>query len=103
MYSHENSSDATRSLTAFHTPFRKNIPPTAQNPPETPRPPAAEQTAMAIQYVSTYLRQHREHYFAVARPLSHPHKACMGSCFPPALLDQVRIVQLEGQRVPTPS
>lgn len=103
MYSYENSGDATRSPNEFHPPFRKKIPATAQNPPETPRPPAAEQTAMAIQYVSTYLRQHREHYFAVARPLSHPHKASMGSCFPPALLDQVRIVQLEGQRVPTPS
>ncbi|MGP0021266.1 MAG: hypothetical protein ACLPHP_22040 [Candidatus Sulfotelmatobacter sp.] len=102
MYSYENSSDATRALNEFHTPFRKKISPAAQNPPETLRPPAAEQTARAIQYVSTYLRQHREHYFAIARPLSHQQKVSMGSCFPPALLDQVRIVQLEGQRIPTP-
>lgn len=102
MYSHENSGDATGSPNEFHTPFRKKISPAAQNPPDTLRPSAAEQAARAIQYVSTYLRQHREHYLAVARPLSNEHKASMGSCFSPALLDQVRIVQLEGQRVPTP-
>jgi len=103
MYSYENSGDATRSPNEFYTPVRKKTSPTRQNPPETLRPPAAEHSAKAIQHVSTYLRQLREHYFAVARPLSHQHKASMASCFSPALLDQVRIVQLEGQRVPTPS
>jgi len=103
MYSYESSGDATRSPNEFHAPVSTKTSPAAQIPPEKLRPSAAEQTATAIQYVSTYLRQQREHYFAVARPLSHQDKASMGSCFPPALLDQVRIVQLEGQRVSTPS
>jgi hypothetical protein len=103
MYSYENSGDATRSPNDFHSPFKKKISPAAQNSPEPLRSALAEQTARAVQYVSAYLRQHREHYFAVARPLSDQHKACVGSCFSPALLDQVRIVQLEGRRIPTPS
>ena len=102
MYPYEDRSAPTRALNKFHPSFENKIPQIAENPAET-QPQVTEQTARAIQYVRAYLRQQREHYFAVARPLGKPHKAAMRSYFPAAPLDQVRIVELEGRRVSTPS
>ena len=101
MYPYEDSGDATRALNKFHPTFENKIPP-PQNPAET-RPQVKEQTARAIHCVCAYLRQQREQYFTTARALSVPHRAAMGPYFSAALLDQVRIVELEGRRVSTPS
>lgn len=101
MYPHEDSSDATCSLNEFHAPFNKRIRTTVQNPPASPLP-TREQTAKAIQYLCTYLRQQRTHYFPATRPLNHQYKAAMRPYFSATLLDQVRIVELHGQRIPAP-
>lgn len=50
--------------------------------------------------VSTYLRQQRDHYFASARPLTEQHKALMRPYFAASLLDHVRVVELDGKRLP---
>lgn len=102
MYFYEDSAEAAASAPSeFYASIEKKIPQTAQNPPDT-APPPPEQIARAIQYVCTYLRQQREHYFPFALPLSSQHKASMWPYFSPTLLDQVRVVELEGLRVSTP-
>jgi|HubBroStandDraft_1064217.scaffolds.fasta_scaffold09274_2 hypothetical protein len=53
-----------------------------------------------IDQVSSYLRQQRDHYFASAAPLSEQHKALMRPYFSASLLDHVRLVELEGKRLP---
>jgi len=63
---------------------------------------SVEKVREAIDRLSSYLRQQREHYFASAVPLSEQHKALLGSYFSASLLDQVRVVELVGQRVPNP-
>ncbi len=55
-----------------------------------------------IDQLSSWLRQQREHYFAAAVPLTGQHKAPMARYFPASLLDQVRVVELEGQRLSNP-
>ncbi|HKM46891.1 MAG TPA: hypothetical protein VJX69_04860 [Terriglobales bacterium] len=55
-----------------------------------------------INDLSSWLRQQREHYFATAVPLTGQHKAHIAGYFPASLLDQVRVVELEGQRLPNP-
>jgi hypothetical protein len=100
MYTHEDSSAAARAWHEFHAPLEKKI--AAQNPAET-LPQLKEQTAKAIQYVNTYLRQQRAHYFPATLPLGNQHKAAMWPYFSATLLDQVRIIELQGQRISTPS
>jgi hypothetical protein len=102
MYMHEDSSAAARARHEFHAPLENKIPPTAQDPPAALLQ-VREQTAKAIQYVNTYLRQQRAHYFPAALPLGNQHKSAMWPYFQARLLDQVRIVELEGQRISTPS
>jgi len=103
MYFYEDSAEAAASApNEFHASIENKIPQPAQNPPDT-LPPPAEQISRAIQYVCTYLRQQREHYYPAALPLGNQHKASMWPYFSPTLLDQVRIVELEGKRVSTPS
>ena len=56
----------------------------------------------AVTRVSTYLRQQRDHYLPAAVPLTPPRKAIMWPYFSPELLDQVRTVELHGERIPNP-
>jgi hypothetical protein len=102
MYRHEDSSAAARARHGFHAPLKKNIPPTAQNPPASLLQ-VREQTAKAIQYVTAYLLQQRAYYFPATRPLGKQHTATMRPYFSAKLLDQIRIVELAGQRISTPS
>jgi hypothetical protein len=102
MYPYEDSGDATRALNKFHPSFERKIPQLPQNPAET-QGQVREQTAKAVQYVCAYLREQREHYFAAARPLGKPHRTAMRPYFSAQLLDQIRIVELEGRRISTPS
>jgi len=53
-----------------------------------------------IERVSTYLRQQRDHYSASAVPLAEQHQALMRPYFSASLLDHVRVVELEGKRLP---
>lgn len=61
-----------------------------------------EQIAQAMQWLCDYLRQQREAYFPKSEPLSTSQKTALSRYFRPRLLEQVRIVELEGARVPVP-
>lgn len=58
--------------------------------------------AEAVSRVSTYLREQRDHYFPSAVPLTNRQKAVMWPYFSADLLERVRIVELNGQRIPNP-
>ncbi|HWY22484.1 MAG TPA: hypothetical protein VNX26_14755 [Candidatus Acidoferrum sp.] len=56
----------------------------------------------AVGRLSSYLREQREHYIHAAAPLTNHQKALMWPYFSADLLDRVRIVELEGMRIPNP-
>jgi hypothetical protein len=58
--------------------------------------------AEAVTRISTHLREQRENYFRSAVPLSNRQKATMWPYFSSDLLDRVRILELNGKRVPNP-
>ncbi len=61
-----------------------------------------KQILQAVEYVSSYLRDQRERYLPSAAPLSEQHQAVMRPYFSAKLLDQVKVVELHGARVPNP-
>lgn len=61
-----------------------------------------EKVLEAIARVANYLHQQRERFRPSARSLSEDHRRAMAPFFAPALLDQVRMVALDGHRVPNP-
>lgn len=110
------SAQAASALNDFYSAIEKKIPQPALNPAVSlaPNPDEANQNstssgptsnaqiAQAVECVSGYLRQQREHYLPSARPLDNPHKARMSPYFSPTILEQIRVVELKGQRVPQP-
>jgi hypothetical protein len=94
------SAEAASALNEFYASIEKKVSVDACRPaPELNR----AQIALAIEYVSSYLREKREHYLPASQPLRNQHKARMWPYFSSQLLDQVRIVELHGQRVPAPA
>ena len=64
--------------------------------------PSPEQIRQAVGWLASYLREQRGRYLPVASELTPRQKAAMWPYFSPALLDQVRIIELFGARVPLP-
>jgi hypothetical protein len=56
----------------------------------------------AIARMAQYLREQREHFRPIARPLDGDHRQAMTPFHSPSLLDQIRIIVLDGHRVPNP-
>jgi hypothetical protein len=56
----------------------------------------------AMQWFSEYLRSEREEYYAIGEPLDGDWRRLMDGYFEPALLDQVRILELVDERVANP-
>ncbi len=95
------SVETAKFLNEYYSSIQDKIPSAEAIP--TPVPDLSETTVReGIDRVSSWLRQQREHYFASAAPLSEQHRALMGRYFSASLLDQVRVVELEGQRLPNP-
>lgn len=94
------SAEAASALSDFYSSIEKRVRPVAS--PSEPRLNKA-QIALAIEYVSSYLREKRDHYVAAGLALGNQHKARMWPYFSSQLLDQVRIVELHGKRVPAPA
>ena len=95
------SAQAATELNDFYASLEKSLPPA----PQDPQPPlliTSDDIVQSIRQVSDYLRQQRGHYLPAAQPLSNQHKARMWPYFSPTLLDQIRFVELKGQRVPAP-
>lgn len=94
------SAEAVRSLSEFYSAIEKKVP---RNPPHPEPQLNGAQIALAIEYVTAYLREKREHYFPAALPLSNQYKARMWPYFSSQLLDTIRIVELHGKRVAAPT
>lgn len=106
------SAQAASDLNDFYSSLEKRIP--APAPSSSPSVPAKldettvelgsdAHTAQAVERVSSYLRQQRDHYLPTSLPLENQYKARMWPYFSDALLDQIRFVELKGQRVSQPS
>jgi hypothetical protein len=61
-----------------------------------------EQIAQSVDWLCDYLRQQRDGYSPKAEPLHASHKTALGRYFRPRLLEQVRVVELNGSRVAVP-
>jgi hypothetical protein len=94
------SAEAAASLHDFYAAIEDKVPHAAPTPP-VPEP-SAEQIAQAIEWLGGYLREEREHYSAVATPLTNQLKARMWPFFSADLLDRIRIIELHGARVRVP-
>ena len=95
------SAQAASELNEFYSAIERRIP-QVPNPPAATPEPTGQQIAQAIEWLSTYLREQREHYLPAAGPLSDPLKARLWPYFSPQLLDQVRVLELQGARVAVP-
>jgi len=95
------SVEAATALSEYYTSIESKIP-EAEAAAE-PRTRLSEDRILeAIERVSAYLREQREFYLHSAKPLTPQQKALMWPSFSPGLLDQVKIVELKGARVPNP-
>ena len=92
------SIETATSLSDYYLSIEKRIPEVEPDLAEIPESKVAE----AIAHLATHVREQRERYFSLARPLTNKQKAMMWPYFSPSLLDRVRIVELRGERVPNP-
>jgi hypothetical protein len=64
--------------------------------------PSPEQISMAVEWLSAYLEEERDYYLPVAGPIQGPYRSQMRQYFAPALLERVRVIELQGARVRVP-
>jgi hypothetical protein len=62
-----------------------------------------QQVLVAIDSVTAYLREQREHYLPAGRALSDSHKKLLAPFFSADILAGVRIVEMSGRRIAKPS
>lgn len=96
------SVEAANALSQYYTSIEEKIPAEESFSASAARL-SEEQILDAVDRVSDYLLEQRNRYLPSAAPLSSQLKAAMWPYFSPALLDQVRIVELDGERVAPPS
>jgi hypothetical protein len=94
------SAEAANALHEFYQGIEKRVPATAAGR-EVPQASAA-QVSQAVEWLGGYLREQRKRYFPQAAPLAAPVRAAMAPYFPVPLLDDIRVVELEGARIETP-
>jgi hypothetical protein len=94
------SVQAAASLNEYYSSLEKKLP--QAEAAAAPSDLSESKIAEAVERVSSYLRAQREHFIRSAAPLAGRLKAAMWPYFSPALLDRVRIVELDGERVPNP-
>jgi hypothetical protein len=95
------SVEAASALNEYYSSLERKLPP---KPASGPAPKLTEpQLLQAAECVSDYLRGQRDHYALIASPLSVHQKAAMWPYFSDTLLDQIRVVELKGARVPSPA
>jgi hypothetical protein len=94
------SLQAAASLNEYYSSLEKKLPQTEAAAESSGL--SESQIAEAVERISSYLRERREHFIRSAVPLAGRQKAAMWPYFSSALLDRVRIVELDGERVPNP-
>jgi hypothetical protein len=96
------SFEAAAALSQYYGAIEKKIP-ASEAEYESPSKVSPEQIKAAVSKVVAYLRDQHEFYRHEAVPLTNRQKALMWPYFSPAVLERVRVVELEGKtRVPTP-
>ncbi|MFZ0733432.1 MAG: hypothetical protein WAM79_13980 [Candidatus Sulfotelmatobacter sp.] len=95
------SAQAASDLNDFYAAIEKRIP--QARVVEAAAPPTAGQIEQAVQWLVEYLEQQREKYLPVAKPLSRQRKALLWPYFSPALLEEIRAIELHGKRVEVPT
>jgi hypothetical protein len=95
------SVQSANALSEYYASIEKKIP-DAESASEPLTRVSENQIIEAVQKVSSYLRDQREHYFELAVPLTNHQKALMWPYFSATLLDRIRVVELDGLRVPNP-
>lgn len=94
------SAEAASALNEFYARIETRMP---RSEPSKPSPqPTAKQLEQAIEWLSNYLQQQREHYFPVSGMLGPQHKTMLRPYFSSRLLNQVRVLELHGARVAAP-
>jgi hypothetical protein len=96
------SIETASALSEYYSSIEKQIP--AEEAVSAPATGLNDkQLLQAVEYVSSYLRDQRERYLPSSAPLSEQHRAVMRPYFSADLLDQVKVVELHGARIPNPS
>jgi hypothetical protein len=95
------SVQAATALSEYYSSIEKKIP-TAEAAAE-PVVLTEERILEAVERMCSYLQEQRDHYINSAVPLTNTQKALMWPYFPAEMLDRVRVVELEGKRIPNPS
>lgn len=95
------SVEAARELAEYYSSIDRKVA-RAETLVGPPAEPGEDCIAEAVTRVASYLRGQRDHYIGAARFLSNLLKARMWPYFSAALLDHVKMVELEGRRVPNP-
>ena len=88
------SAETASELNRFYASLEQDLP--QPSPVSAVGQPTGEQIAQAVNWLSTYLRQQRDHYAPVTSPLPHDWKSSLRSYFSPQLLEEVRFVELRG-------
>ncbi len=94
------SVQAATELSEYYSSIERKVP-SAEAVTETFKPDE-DVIVEAIRRVSAYLQEQRDHFFPKGALLSNHYKAVMWPYVSTAFLDRVRIVELEGRRVPNP-
>jgi hypothetical protein len=94
---------AAGALNDYFSSIEKLIPAEAPDPTEIGTALGEQQVARATSKVLAYFREQRDRHYAAGESLGPELKAAMRPFFSPAILDRVRIVELEGTRLPNPS
>ncbi len=96
------SAEAASALHEFYQSIESRVPRT-EGQRELFTQGTPEQISQAVQWLCDYLRQQREVYLPQSEPLSTSQKTVLSRYFRPRLLEQVRIAELEGERVAVPA
>lgn len=95
------SAEAASALHEFYQRIESRVAkPDAQHELFTESTP--QQIAQAVDWLCDYLRQQRDAYSPKAEPLHASRKTALARYFRPRLLEHVRVVELNGARVPVP-
>jgi hypothetical protein len=95
------SAEAASALHEFYQRIENRVAKPEAQPERFPQA-TPEQIAQAARRLCDHLRQQREAYFPKAEPLSASQKSPLARYFRVRLLEQVRMVELEGDRAPVP-
>lgn len=95
--------DAANSLYEYFLSIKKLMPEQGPGMKSPSLSLTAEQIAEGTELVLSYLREQRDRFFPLGRPLDPEIRSRMRPFFSPGILDRVRIVELKGAGLANPS